>query len=76
LETLGAEVVGVLEAVAVAEAEAETVALLVIGGVSRVAEDPVCANTCNANVRRIETNRRRVDNDMLAACDERVNEGE
>ena len=71
LETLGAEVVGVLvpEAVlAVAVAVALAPALLVIGGVSKVTAELVCASTCAANVKRNVTNRRRIESDMLGAC--------
>ena len=78
LAHVGAAVVGVLvvpEAVAlpVALPDAPSVALAeavaVIGGVSKVANELVCANTCAANAKRNVTNRRRIESDMLAACD-------
>jgi hypothetical protein len=72
LDTLGAEVVGVLVPEAVALAVALAPALLVIGGVSKVAAELVCANTCAANAKRNVTNRRRIESDMLGACKKRV----
>lgn len=76
LETLGADVVGVvlvlLEAVALPAGSlaAPPVALAdavpVMGGVSTEAAELVCANTCAAKAKRKVTNRRRIENDMLA----------
>ena len=85
METLGADVVGVLvllEAVALPAGElaAPPVALAdvvpVMGGVSTEAAELVCANTCAANAKRKVTNRRRIESDMLTYLRQRNEGGE